>query len=153
MQSYRTNPETSLALSTFIKLMRCTTQVSSDIHRHLKADLSISQFGILEALYHLGPLSQKELAAKILKTAGNLTTVIKNLQKNKLITRTINPEDRRYCIIDLTNEGRQLISAIFPCHAETIRKRISVLSRDEQLQLGGLLKKLALNDPEETYIK
>ena len=71
-----------VALGTFVKLMRAAESVSADVHKEIgEAGLSISQFGILEALYHLGPMSQKEIGAKILKSAGNITMVIDNLEK------------------------------------------------------------------------
>lgn len=103
----------------------------------------MSQFGILEALYHLGPMSQKELGAKILKSPGNLTTIVNNLLKNALIHRIKNEKDKRYYTIELSPKGKQLIEEIFPDHADIINKRFSVLSKNEQQTLGGLLKKLS----------
>ncbi len=135
--------EQTVSLDTFIKLMRATESVSSDIHRHLSAaGLSISQFGILEALYHRGNMSQKELAAKILKSAGNITMVINNLEKRGLALRERCTEDKRACIISLTPRGKALIAEIFPAHAAEIRKRMAVLTTKEQKNLGDLLKKL-----------
>jgi len=144
MAEYQTSPEHKQALNTFIKLQRCANSVVNDVHALLCKQLTISQFGILEALYHLGPMCQKELAAKILKSAGNITTVINNLEKSNLVSRQVLPEDKRSFQVSLTEEGRQLIAAIFPEHAERIRKRLSVLSQQEQKQLGDLLKKLSI---------
>jgi MarR family 2-MHQ and catechol resistance regulon transcriptional repressor len=104
----------------------------------------VSQFGILEALYHLGPMAQKELAEKILKSAGNITTIINNLTKNDLVVRVTSEEDKRYCTIQLTTKGQNLIKRIFPIHADIIVKRMAVLSESEQQTLGHLLKKLAI---------
>lgn len=70
------------ALNVFVKLMRASNTVNTRIHGHLKEDnLTVSQFGVLEALYHLGPLSQSELGIKILKSNANLTTVVDSLEK------------------------------------------------------------------------
>lgn len=146
MATMRKTASTSLpdvALDTFIKLMRASESVSSDVHRSLSAaGLSISQFGILEALYHRGNMSQKELAVKILKSAGNITMVINNLEKRGLAIRERCTEDKRACIISLTPGGETLIKQMFPAHAARIRKRMSALTAGEQKSLGELLKKL-----------
>jgi len=132
-----------LALSTFVKLVRSSNSVCNDVHNHFQSELTVSQFGILEALYHLGPLAQKDLAAKILKSPGNITTIINNLEKNNLVQRRISTKDKRYFMIHLTKKGRSTIERIFPIHADVVLRRISVLTEAEQHTLGNLLKKLA----------
>lgn len=143
MTNYRNNPQHVLALNTFIKLVRCTNSVTVDIHKSLPPELTVSQFGILEALFHLGPMPQKQLAQKILKSAGNITTVINNLEKAQLVSRTTNDHDRRYYIISLTSKGTRLIQDFFPGHADVILRRMSQLTEDEQRMLGKLLSKLS----------
>ncbi|MGW8194779.1 MAG: MarR family winged helix-turn-helix transcriptional regulator [Desulforhopalus sp.] len=143
MQTYADSEKHLLALNTFVKLVRCTNSVTKDVHSHFLEELTISQFGILEALFHLGPLSQKELARKILKSPGNITTIINNLEKHGLVTRVTNDSDRRFFTIELTESGRSTIKRLFPVHADGIRQRLSVLSPEEQRQLGDLLVKLS----------
>ena len=147
MTNYHGSSKQVLALNTFIKLVRCTNSVSHHVHKHLQNELTVSQFSILEALFHLGPLSQKDLAVKILKSAGNITTVINNLEKAGLVVRVLNVEDKRFYSIHLTDEGRKLIERIFPIHAETVCDRMSALSEKEQQTLGALLKKLSMTTP------
>ena len=131
------------ALGALVKLMRASESVSSDVHRQL-ADfrLSVSQFGILEALYHLGPMCQKDIAEKILKSAGNITMVVDNLEKRGLVVREKSSVDRRIHRIRLTGKGNLLIAEIFPDHAKRIRERMAVLSAEELKELSRLLKKL-----------
>jgi hypothetical protein len=70
------------ALDTLIKLMRAAESVNVRLNRFIsRAGLTVSQFGALEALYHLGPLCQSELGEKILKSSGNITMVVDNLEK------------------------------------------------------------------------
>ena len=138
-----TSTQYSSSLSTFVKLIRCAEAVSADVHRHLlEYGLTISQFGVLEALYHLGPLCQKDLAQRILKTAGNITTVISNLEKQKLITRSREDHDRRYFQVALTAEGEKLISQIFPEHVKHVADRMALLDPIEQRELASLCRKL-----------
>lgn len=132
------------ALKLYTQLMRAANSVTEQMHRHLaRAKLSISQFGVLEALLHLGPLCQKEIGTKILKTSGNITLVIDNLEKRGLVRREKNPHDRRKSRISLTPEGRDLIQTIFPVHSRIAGKVFSSLDPVEQTTLGNLLKKLA----------
>ena len=94
---YKGSRDEVRALSAFVKLIRASESVSARIHRHLAdAGLTVSQFGVLEALYHLGPLSQSEIAKKVLKSTGNITLVIDNLEKRDLVKRERQKEDRRY---------------------------------------------------------
>jgi len=143
MTGFKGTKEEVSALGAFIKLIRASESVSSDVHRHLAGSgLSISQFDILEALYHLGPMCQKDIAGKILKSAGNITMVIDNLEKRDLVIRERSTQDKRYYEVNLTEKGRLLIAEIFPHHAKRIRARMSLLSAKELKVLSRLLKKL-----------
>lgn len=143
MPNLRMKPQGKLSLNTFVKLIRATESVSSDVHHHLaKHDLTISQFGILEALFHLGPMPQKTVARKILRSPGNITMVVDNLEKQDLVSRRRNPDDRRSFIIELTGKGEDCIASIFPDHAARIHDRMSRLTDRELEQLGRLLGKL-----------
>ena len=130
-------------LKTYTQLMRATDAVTANLHRHLSGEgLTISQFGVLEALYHRGPMCQKEIGTKILKTSGNMTTVLDNLEKRGLIARKRRNDDRRFFKVQLTPEGHGLISALFPRHAREAQEVFSILDDAEINTLGMLLKKL-----------
>ena len=133
------------ALNTYTKLMRAAESITARTHQHLSAKgLTISQFGVLEALCHLGPLSQKKIGQKILRSSGNITMVVDNLEKRGLVVRRSDKADRRVFIVHLTDEGNKLIRHIFPPHAAVIAGEMSVLSAAEQETLGGLCKKLGI---------
>ena len=133
------------ALGTFVKLVRAAESVTTRIHQHLiDAGLTVSQFGVLEALFHIGPLSQVEIAKKVLKSSGNITMVIDNLEKSGLVKRERQKDDRRYYIVQLTDKGRKLIGSIFPRHAAKIMEEMMILSSAEQETLGNLCRKLGL---------
>lgn len=131
------------ALDVYVKLMRATARTTGDIHRHLQQDnLTHSQFAVLEALYHLGPLSQGELGRKILKSNANLTTVVDSLEKKQLVQRTRTDEDRRRIEVSLTAVGEELIDRVFARHADIVTREFLILSHAERQQLARLLKKL-----------
>ncbi|MCC5915346.1 MAG: MarR family transcriptional regulator [Balneolaceae bacterium] len=137
-------------LNAFIKLMRATESINSRLNRHLAdADLTLSQFGTMEALYHLGPLNQRAIGEKILKSGGNITMVVDNLEKCGYVKRKKDPEDRRAVLIHLTKEGEAFIRDFFPKHLEKILEEFSVLSEEEKAQLAAICKKLGVRDEKE----
>jgi MarR family 2-MHQ and catechol resistance regulon transcriptional repressor len=142
---YRGTPRDVAALDAYIKLMRAADSVARRLDpRLLSYGLTETQFGVLETLLHLGPLSQRTLALKQLTSASNLTTVIDNLERDGMVTRRRDATDRRKTVIELTPRGRTLIERIFPGHVAAIAAEFSVLTRPEQHTLGRLCKTLGL---------
>jgi MarR family transcriptional regulator, 2-MHQ and catechol-resistance regulon repressor len=140
---YKGDPKAVLALDTYIKFTRAANAFESRLFQtDVLEDLSPSQFGVLETLYHLGPLCQGEISAKLLKSTGNITLVLDNLEKRGLVKRVRETQDRRMVKILLTPEGEVLIQRVFPQMAEAITCDLSVLSAEEQVQLGNLCRKL-----------
>jgi MarR family transcriptional regulator, 2-MHQ and catechol-resistance regulon repressor len=132
-----------LALDTMIKLTRATNTLMARLaRRSTHGELTESQFGTLETLYHLGPMSQTEICGKLLKSSGNTTLVVDNLEKHGLVQRQRDENDRRVVMVQLTEAGRQLIAQIFPAHAAAVSEEMSVLTAEEQQQLGELCRKL-----------
>ncbi|MBX3720718.1 MAG: MarR family transcriptional regulator [Turneriella sp.] len=140
---YQGNSEEKRALDLFIKLMRTHDSLESKL-RHEFRDFKLTppQFGILETLYHLGPLQQHVLASKLLKSAGNITRVLDGVEESGLIERRAEPGDRRAFRIHLTPKGKKLIEKIFPEFASGIRSLFGALSVSEQESLNQLLRKL-----------
>lgn len=140
---YQGSPKEKRALDAYVKLMRATESVTARIHAPLNSvGLTSSQLGVLEALVHLGPLSQKMLARKLLKTGGNITMVIDNLEKRGLVSRQRQIDDRRVIHVQLTEVGRQLIEQIFPTHVKKIMEEMAILSPTEMQDLARLCRKL-----------
>ncbi|MVN87215.1 MarR family transcriptional regulator [Deinococcus sp. HMF7620] len=142
---YAGSPDERAALDAYVKLWRASHAVEVSANRHL-ADhgLTVSQFGVIEALYHLGPLSQRQLADKILRSSGNLTMVIDNLERDGLVRRDRDPADRRIMRVSLTPQGQALIERILPAHVEGIRAVFGVLNPEELAQLTRLTRQLGL---------
>ena len=140
---FKGTKEEELALDTFIKLTRAVNALEGRlVQRGQTEDLTHSQFGVLETLLHLGPLCPGELSNKLLKSTGNMTLVLDNLEKRGLVRRVRETDDRRQIHIHLTPAGEELIQRIFPAQAQAITSEMSALSADEQRQLGTLCRKL-----------
>ncbi len=130
------------ALNAFIKLQRASESVSARVHSVLPAGLTITQFGVLEALHHIGPLCQGELAEKLLKSGGNLTLVVDNLEKAGHVLRERDPADRRFVVVKLTPKGQAFITALFPKVVTNVTREMAALSSTELFDLGRLCKKI-----------
>ena len=134
--------ENELDLSTLVVFTRAEHTIHRKEYQTIKeSGLTPAQFGVLEALYNKGDLKINELIEKILTTSGNITVVIKNLEKEGLIQKNADPKDKRSCIVSLTDKGKQYIEAVLPKHIDNIRDIFAILSDEEKSVLKGILKK------------
>jgi len=133
--------ETAQALRTWIALARAHNAVAqlatADVARH---DLTTAEFGVLEVLYHKGPMLLNEVQRRILVSSGGITYLVDRLEKRGLVERRDCPGDRRARLAALTEDGQQLVASIFPAHAATIRAALSGLSAAEKEEVARLLR-------------
>ncbi|NUO20222.1 MarR family transcriptional regulator [bacterium] len=137
------------ALDAYIKLMRAADSVTSRVTKALSPhNLTGSQFGVLEALMHLGELHQNELGQKLLKSSGNITLVVDNLEKRGLIERERSKEDRRFVWVRLTKAGDAFIQKVFPEIVPVITDALVVLSPFEIDKMAEYLKQVGYHAQE-----
>lgn len=135
--------EAQLNLRLIIGLYRSYSRINRSTLRLLaKYNLTIAQFGVLESLYHLGPMRISDIIEKTLSTSGNMTVVIKNLEKDGWISRCTDPQDRRAFLVAITDKGTKLISTIFPEHIQDLDRLLGNLSEGEKKEFLALMKKL-----------
>jgi len=135
-----------LALAMWVKLARAADTMAILTGRDI-ADygLTVPQFGVVEALGHLGPMKIGELCAKKLTSGGNMTVVVDNLERDGLVERTHDENDRRAYVIKLTRKGKSLFDGIFPRHARFVEELVfAALTAEEIVGLSTLLKKMGL---------
>ncbi len=134
-----------VALDLFIVLSRARNWVNAHAARNARCHgLNLTDFGILEALYHKGPMPLQHIGEKVLISSGNITYAVDKLEQKGLLVRQPSDRDRRVILAELTQAGNDLMAGIFPDHAQAIQRAMNGLSRDEQLQATALLKKLGL---------
>jgi MarR family 2-MHQ and catechol resistance regulon transcriptional repressor len=134
---------------TALKLWVVLARAMSAVSKHVEADvaqydLTGTEFGILEALYHKGPMLLGEIQRKILVTSGGITYLVDRLVVKGLVRREECEEDRRARYAVLTPAGQSLIKRIFPGHAARIEQALSGLTTTEQREATQLLRKLGL---------
>ena len=133
----------AVALKLLVVLARAHASVEAHLHANVGAHgLTLTEFAILEVLYHKGPLLLGEVQKRILVSSGGVTYLVDRLEEKGLVERRACTEDRRARYAALTPEGEALIARIFPPHAELIREVMSTLSLEEQRQAVDLLRRL-----------
>ena len=143
MDKINYGPEHSLNLKALIALSRTNQRIHRrTADRLVKHGLTLSQFAVLEALYHKGDMSIREIITTVLSSGGNMTVVIHNLVKLGLVTRCVHPEDRRASLVSITPQGAAKIQDIFPGHLTDLEDTFSALDPEEKHQLIALLKKI-----------
>lgn len=105
-----------------------------------KHNLTPTQFSVLETLYSKGELRIQDLIDSMLATSGNMTVVIKNMERDGWISRSCDPNDRRSFLIQLTDQGQKKIEAVLPEHIPNIRHMTALLSQNDKEELVRLLK-------------
>lgn len=138
------------ALKLFVVLTKASNAVMKRIHEHADLhDLTLTEFMIIEALYHKGPMLLGEVQKLILLSSGGVTYTVDRLVEKGLLERRECETDRRARYAALTSKGESLISRIFPAHAERIEEVMSVLPAREQDEAIALLRKLGLSAASE----
>ena len=107
-----------------------------------KTGLGFSDFAVLEALLHKGPLPVNVIGPKVNLTPGSISVAVDRLLAKGLVSRAESSQDRRVRIVALTRRGKSVITPIFRAHAATMEKVFSGLSRDEIRQLEQQLKRV-----------
>ena len=135
------------AQETALKLWVVLARAYTSVARHIEADiarseLTVAEFGILEVLYHKGPLLLGEIQRKILVSSGGVTYLVDRLTAKGLVERQDCPDDRRARYAVLTPEGEKFIKRIFPGHARAIQHALDGLTPEEQAEATALLRTL-----------
>lgn len=127
----------------WIVIARCQRALALAIERSIaELGLCTSDFMVLEALLHKGPLTITEIQAKVLLASGSMTAAVDRVESKGLVVRKTTAKDRRARVLELTPEGRRLIEDAYSQHAEHLEKLMSSLNEGEKKQVYVLMKKL-----------
>jgi MarR family 2-MHQ and catechol resistance regulon transcriptional repressor len=131
------------ALKLWVVLARAQAAIESRLQASLaRHELTLTEFGILEVLFHRGPLLLGEVQRRILVSSGGVTYLVDRLERKGLVERRECPEDRRARYAALTPAGEALIGGLFPEHARCVERLTGGLDAEEQEVATGLLRKL-----------
>jgi MarR family 2-MHQ and catechol resistance regulon transcriptional repressor len=148
---YQGRPAEVRALEALIKLVRCGAAVQARLTPGIReAGLSPAQFGLLEALLHLGPLEPCELGPKLLTSRPNVILLVDQLEARGLVRRRPVEGDRRRVRIELTSAGARTARSAFARHLRDVVAAFAPLSAADQEQLAALCKRLGLGARHQT---
>lgn len=135
----------SAALRLWVIMSRAHSAIaahaSADVARH---GLTLAEFGILEALYHRGPMLLGEVQRRILVSSGGITFLVDRLTAKGLVERRTCEADRRARYAALTPAGTELVARIFPEHAALLTQVMEGLTFDEQSTAADMMRALGL---------
>ena len=134
---------TTAALRLWVIMSRAHTAVAAhaavDVARH---GLTLAEFGIIEALYHRGPMLLGEVQKRILVSSGGITFLVDRLAAKGLVERRSCETDRRARYAALTPKGTALVAEIFPAHAAVVKRAMDGISEVDQERTAELLRDL-----------
>jgi MarR family 2-MHQ and catechol resistance regulon transcriptional repressor len=106
--------------------------------------IGLSDFFVLEVLFHKGPTPVNEIGRKVRLTSGSITSAVDRLEAKGLVERRLDGADRRTRIVHLTDAGSKLIACAFADHERAMERAAEGLTPSERVQAAALLKKLGL---------
>jgi MarR family 2-MHQ and catechol resistance regulon transcriptional repressor len=143
MSENKSGEHKELAVSAYVALVRTAEALHARVSQGLIDEgLTASQFSTLKVLRLRGPLAQKDIANYLLKTGGNVTLVVDNLVRRKMVRRGSAPNDRRIALVELTPLGEATFDRIYPFHLERIRSAMAGLELEGLESLQELLADL-----------
>lgn len=128
----------------FLVLWKAANAVQSFAGESIsELEMCASDFAVLEALLHKGPLPVNEIGKKVLLTSGSITVAVDRLETKGFVERRAHRTDRRTRVVHLTKSGRKLITRAYADHAADMERLVSAsLTRTERETLIRLLKKI-----------
>ncbi|MGN1402177.1 MAG: MarR family winged helix-turn-helix transcriptional regulator [Bacillus sp. (in: firmicutes)] len=130
-------------LKAFTVILRASEAIEAVIKRDVaQYGLNMTEFAVLELLYHKGDQPTQVIGQKILISSGSITYVVDKLVKKKYVVRKGCKEDRRVTFAHLTEEGISLMDEIFPKHEEKIAELFDQLDASEVKETIQLMKKI-----------
>lgn len=130
--------------SLWIRFLRFSLIANKRLQEILETlDLTAPQLYVMATIGYAGQLPFNEIGAKMMVTVSNLTGIVDRLEEKGLVARERDTSDRRIVYVKLTSKGQKLYKTSIPTFENTLARLFEPLEKEEQKELGGLLKKLS----------
>ncbi len=132
-------------LRLWLRLLTCTTLIENQISSRLRSefDTTLPRFDLMAQLARFPDgLLMSELSQRMMVSGGNITGITDNLERDELVERVPQPNDRRAKKVRLTDKGRITFDQMASVHATWIDEWLGGLTTQEQQQLYALLGKI-----------
>ena len=145
---FRAHADQHASLRLWLRLLSCTTRVEDKIRQKLREsfDITLPRFDLRAQLErHPDGLSMGELSRRMMVTGGNITAIVDQLEKEKLVLREVGANDRRSFTVKLTQAGKDAFTDMAIAHEAWVANMFEGLSVDQQSQLYTLLGAMKKN--------
>lgn len=132
------SPEAALSLRVWLRLLTCSNLIEREIRSRLVRDLDITlpQFDVLAQLERGSEgMTMSQLSQRMMVTNGNVTGLVDRLEKEGLVQREADPDDRRSNRVSLTPAGRTRFNEMFPIHHGWLEDMLGGLDKETIDQL------------------
>ena len=136
------------ALRIWLRLLTCTQLIERQVRSRLRGqfDTTLPRFDLMAQLErHREGLKMNELSRLLMVTGGNVTAIVDQLEKEGLVERLDEPDDRRAFRIRLTRSGERGFADMARAHEEWVVELLAGLSRRDQEELLRLLARVKEN--------
>ena len=127
------------------QIVRQYRQMATQALKSHQAGLSVDQWVVLKQISENNGSSQVEIGSSTVKDAPTTTRIIDQLVGKNLVSKQLDPEDRRRYMVFVTEKGRQLIERLIPVVQEYRQVPLQGFSATEQKQLISLLQRMLKN--------
>ena len=139
---FRAHADQHASLRLWLRLLSCTKRVEDKIRQKLREsfDITLPRFDLMAQLErHPDGLTMGELSRRMMVTGGNITTIVDQLEKEKLVVREVGVNDRRSFTVKLTQAGRDAFADMAIAHESWVADLFEGLSVSQQSELYTLL--------------
>ena len=141
------------ALRIWLRLLTCTQLIERRVRSGLREEFgtTLPRFDLMAQLERQrGGLKMNELSRLLMVTGGNVTAIVDQLEKEGLVERLDEPDDRRAWVIRLTAAGIKSFAEMARAHEQWIVELLGGLPRREHDELLRLLAKVKTHAVEVT---
>ena len=145
---FRAHADQHASLRLWLRLLSCTTRVEDKIRQKLREsfDITLPRFDLMAQLErHPDGLSMGELSRRMMVTGGNITAIVDQLEKEKLVLRVVGVNDRRSFTVKLTQAGKDAFTDMAIAHEAWVANMFEGLTVEQQSQLYTLLGAMKKN--------
>lgn len=133
----------SQQLKALTVLLRASQSIQEVVRKDIASyGLNMTEFGVLELLYHKGDQPIQMIGKKVLISSSSITYVVDKLEKKELVHRRACPDDRRVTFASITDAGKQLMDTIFPKHGQKVAQIFDRLSTEQLENTINLVKQI-----------
>lgn len=127
------------AVSVWFRLLSCHALMLTELRRRLEERMTMARFDLLASLHRHDGQTLAALSRALLVTAGNVTGLVDRAERDGVVERRPDPDDRRASRVWLTARGRALIKSVLPMHDKQVHEMLAGLPREDRRELRRLL--------------